>query len=131
MKEAKHVDKILSSSTLLEKYSEKNAPLLGVPFSCKESIWVKDMPNSTGLLKRKDFRAPHDSEAVKNMREAGAILTCLTNTSEVCMWFESSNYLYGTTRNPYNLSRYVSSTIKTDYQIGIFKKKINKKNRRR
>jgi fatty acid amide hydrolase 2 len=37
------------------------------------------------------------------MKESGAILTCLTNTSELCMWLESSNYLYGTTKNPYNL----------------------------
>ena len=37
------------------------------------------------------------------MKESGAILTCLTNTSELCMWFESSNYLYGCTKNPYNL----------------------------
>ena len=62
-------------------------------------------PNTTGLIKRRDFRAPEDAFVVKYMRQAGGIMTCLTNTSELCMWFESSNYLYGTTRNPYNLSR--------------------------
>lgn len=41
LKEAKKVDEILSSETLPEKYSEENAPLLGVPFTVKESIWVK------------------------------------------------------------------------------------------
>lgn len=88
-----------------EKYSEKNAPFLGVPFSCKESIWVKGMSNNTGLLSRKDFIAPQDATIIKYMRNAGAILTCLTNTSEACMWIESSNYVSGTTCNPYNLSR--------------------------
>jgi len=49
-KEAQQVDKILESDSLPDKYSEESAPLLGVPFSCKESIWVKNMPNTTGLL---------------------------------------------------------------------------------
>ena len=105
VEEAKDVDRILSSPTILEKYSEKSAPLLGVPFSCKECLWVKDMPNSTGCFARVNFRAPKDADVVRHLREAGAILTCLTNTSEVCMWLESNNYLYGTTKNPYNLSR--------------------------
>lgn len=64
------------------------------------------MPNASGLVRRKDFRAPEDAVVVKNMRKAGAILLCTTNTSELCMWMESSNRLYGMTKNPYNLSRY-------------------------
>jgi fatty acid amide hydrolase 2 len=88
-KEARNVDKILSGKILPEKYSPENAPLLGVPFSCKESFWVEGMPNTTGSKFRKDIRAPHDADAVKYMRQSGAILTCLTNTSELCMWFES------------------------------------------
>ena len=87
--EAKLVDKLLSGSTLDDKYSEENAPLLGVPFSCKEWFWVKDMPNTTGTLYRQDFRAPRDADVVQYMRQAGAIMTCLTNTSELCMWMES------------------------------------------
>lgn len=111
IQEAINVDKLLESiETLPEKYSVEKMPLLGVPFSCKESIWVKDMPNTTGIIARKDFKAPKDADVVKYMRESGAILTCLTNTSEGCMWFESSNYLYGTSRNPYNLSRIVGGS---------------------
>jgi fatty acid amide hydrolase 2 len=54
-----------------------------MPFSCKECIWVKDMPNTTGIIARKDFKAPIDADVVRHMKEAGGILTCLTNTSEV------------------------------------------------
>lgn len=104
------MDAFLDSAKMLEKYSEKNAPLLGVPFSCKECISVAGMPNSTGLVCRKDVCADKDADVVANLRESGAILTCLTNTSELCMWMESSNYLYGTTRNPYNLSRIVGGS---------------------
>lgn len=112
--EAKRVDKLIAdaSDELKDgaKYSEKNVPLLGVPFSCKECIWVKGMPNSTGVLARKNFVVPYDADVVKHIRQAGAILTCVTNTSEACMWMESSNYLYGTTKNPYNLSRIVGGS---------------------
>ncbi len=82
---------ILNESNIKDKYSEQNAPLLGVPFSCKECFWVKGMPNATGSIKRKDFRAPDDADVVRYMREAGGILTCLTNTSELCIWLESVN----------------------------------------
>lgn len=40
-KQAKQIDLILSLDELPEKYSEQNMPLLGVPFSCKESFWNK------------------------------------------------------------------------------------------
>ena len=117
IEEAKNIDIILDSPTLLAKYSVKNFPLLGVPFSCKESFWVKGMPNSTGVIARKDFRAPEDAIIVKYMREAGAILLCVTNTSEGCMWMESSNYLNGTTKNPYNLSRIAGGSSGVIYYI--------------
>ncbi len=65
------------------------------------------MPCATGLVARKDFRAPEDATVVKNMRKSGAILLCVTNTSELCIWIESRNELYGVTKNPYNLSRYI------------------------
>jgi fatty acid amide hydrolase 2 len=103
--EARHVDKLLGLRSLPEAYSVENAPLLGVPFSCKENFQVKGMPNTAGVVARKCIVSENDSDVVKHMRRAGAILTCMTNTSEGCMWLESSNYVYGTSNNPYNLSR--------------------------
>lgn len=41
IKEAERIDKILSSDVIDEKYSEKNAPFLGVPHSIKESFEMK------------------------------------------------------------------------------------------
>jgi fatty acid amide hydrolase 2 len=105
--EAKQVDRILSKRVLPAEYSAHKKPLLGVPFSCKESFQAKGMPNSAGVIARKHLRSAEDANVVRYMREAGAILTCMTNTSEACMWLESHNYLYGVTNNPYNLSRYM------------------------
>ncbi|RMZ93029.1 fatty-acid amide hydrolase 2, partial [Brachionus plicatilis] len=110
IEEARQVDQIMSNYLIDDKYSKSSAPLLGVPFSCKESIAAKGMPNSSGLVSRKNYTAQEDSAVVKYMQEAGAILICVTNTSECCMWIESSNYITGTTRNPYNPSRIVGGS---------------------
>jgi fatty acid amide hydrolase 2 len=104
---AKFIDNLLESTNIPTKYSVENAPLLGVPFSCKENIWVKDKPNSSGLVCNKNKLAPQDSEVVKNMRDAGAILIAITNLSEICLFMESRNNLYGRTNNAYNLSRFL------------------------
>ncbi len=71
---------------------------------------IPDKPNAAGFLKRKSTLANEDAIPVRQMREAGAILICLTNTSELNMWIEARNRLYGTSRNPYNLSRIVGGS---------------------
>jgi fatty acid amide hydrolase 2 len=43
--------------------------------------------------------------AVGRLRAAGAIPLGVTNTSELCMWMESNNRVYGRTNNPYDLGR--------------------------
>ncbi|CAF0788360.1 unnamed protein product [Brachionus calyciflorus] len=110
LKEAKEFDRILALDEIPDEYNEQNCPFLGVPFSCKESLWVKGMMNTCGLVNRKEFRAPEDAVVVQYMKKAGGILTCITNTSECCLWIESTNYVTGTTRNPYNLSRIVGGS---------------------
>ncbi|HMV66938.1 MAG TPA: amidase, partial [Myxococcota bacterium] len=43
--------------------------------------------------------------AVARLRAAGAIVTAVTNLSELCMWMESSNPVYGRTSNAYHPER--------------------------
>ena len=66
-------------------------PLLGVPFTVKESIAVRGMPSSAGLAARRDFRAPESAPAVQRLLAAGAIPLGVTNTSELTLWIESDN----------------------------------------
>lgn len=68
------------------------------------------MLNTAGLYARKDRRATEDATVVARMREAGAIPFALTNISEVCMWWESNNTLYGRTCNPYDTNRIVGGS---------------------
>lgn len=81
------------------------APLLGVPFTVKESIALTGMPQSAGLLAREHHLAPRSAPAVQRLLDAGAIALGVTNTSELTLWIESSNRLYGRTNNPFDPTR--------------------------
>ncbi|ESL08350.1 hypothetical protein TRSC58_03947 [Trypanosoma rangeli SC58] len=76
--------------------------LLGVPCTIKECMSVAGCPNTSGHPQRRHLIAKHDSPVVKNFRDAGAIILGVTNTSELCMWYESSNHVYGISCNPYD-----------------------------
>ena len=91
MAEAREIDRILDdqSSFLPERYTEEQAPFLGVPFAIKESMQYPGFHNSTGIVARKDFIAKETAGAVRNMVRSGAILLCNTNVSEGCMWWET------------------------------------------
>ncbi|HEY1276664.1 MAG TPA: amidase [Thermoleophilaceae bacterium] len=80
-------------------------PLLGVPCTMKEVFAVEGMPHSSGLLARRGVRASETAPAARRMLDAGAILLGLTNTSELALWIETDNRVYGRTSNPYDPAR--------------------------
>ena len=80
-------------------------PLLGVPCTVKESIALAGMPNCTGLIARAELRSGETATAAQRLVDAGAIPLGVTNTSELCMWIESDNRVYGRTSNPYDATR--------------------------
>ncbi len=82
----------------------------GVPCSIKECFALKGMPNTSGLVSRRGITSKSDATAVKRMRAAGVIPLGVTNTSELCMWMESNNRVYGRTNNPYDPSRIVGGS---------------------
>lgn len=79
--------------------------LHGVPCTIKESFAVAGMPWSAGLVSRRGVRATADAATVARLREAGAIVLGVTNTSELCMWMESVNRVYGRTTSAYDCGR--------------------------
>lgn len=80
-------------------------PLLGVPCTIKESIGVEGMPNCAGVVARAEHRCERSSPVARRLLETGAILLGVTNTSELTMWVETENRVYGRTRNPYDPDR--------------------------
>ncbi len=80
-------------------------PLLGVPFTVKESVMLRGMPNAAGVVSRRELRSERTAPAVQRLIEAGAIPLAVTNTPELCLWYECENRLYGRTSNAYDPSR--------------------------
>lgn len=85
-------------------------PLLGVPCTIKEAFALQGMPNTSGLVSRRGVVASRDATAVARLRAAGAIPLGVTNVSELCMWMESHNKVWGRTRNPYDPRRIVGGS---------------------
>jgi fatty acid amide hydrolase 2 len=84
---------------------EKLPPFLGVPCTVKESFALAGMPQTSGLMSRREVVASEDATAVARLREAGAIPLGVTNLSELTLWIESQNPVYGRTNNAYDPSR--------------------------
>lgn len=85
-------------------------PFHGVPCTIKEAFALEGMPNSSGLVARRGVIADTDATTVARLRSAGAIPLGVTNTSELCMWMESINRVYGITNNPYDPTRTVGGS---------------------
>uniref|UniRef100_A0A915BV84 Amidase domain-containing protein n=1 Tax=Parascaris univalens TaxID=6257 RepID=A0A915BV84_PARUN len=90
-----------------EEYTKLIAakPLLGVPFTVKDCIEAAGLKCTIGLATRRDVKAVEDATVIRRMKNAGAILLAVTNVPEVCMWWESSNTIYGRVSNPYDARR--------------------------
>jgi fatty acid amide hydrolase 2 len=80
-------------------------PLLGVPCTIKESFAVKGMPNTAGSVARREVVADANATAVERLVAAGAIPLGVSNTSELTMWIESDNRVWGRTNNAYDPGR--------------------------
>lgn len=108
--EAAKADKLIESGTLTAEQLATEKPFLGVPISTKDCIRVKDLLHTAGIWKRRSIRGEKDARAMELMRKAGAIPFALTNVSECCMWWESTNTIHGRSRNPYDTNRIVGGS---------------------
>jgi amidase len=82
---------------------EAAGPLHGVPFSVKDSIEVAGTVSTAGSVV--GSAASEDATLVARLRAAGAIPIARTNLPELLFAFESDNYLFGRTNNPYDVTR--------------------------
>ena len=84
---------------------EISGPLHGVPMTIKESYDVKGTPSTWGAPYLKDNIASHDALSVQRLRAAGAVIFGKTNVPLMLSDFQSYNEIYGTTNNPYDVTR--------------------------
>lgn len=80
-------------------------PLLGIPLTVKESYNVAGLPTTWGIPAQKDFRPAEDALAITRVKDAGGVILGKTNVPLGLGDWQSYNDIYGTTNNPYDLSR--------------------------
>ena len=80
-------------------------PLHGVPMTVKESYDVVGMPTTWGLAELKDNLPARNALAVDRLLGAGVVLFGKTNVPSWLADWQSFNPVYGTTNNPWDLSR--------------------------
>ena len=97
-KRAKAADKAV-------KKGGKLGPLHGVPMTFKESYDVAGLPTTWGDPAFKNHRAKKNALAVQRMVDAGVVVFGKTNVPLNLADWQSYNEVYGSTNNPWDLSR--------------------------
>ena len=77
-------------------------PLHGVPVSIKDLVLTKGLLTTFGSKLFSDYVPGEDDVVVERLRRAGAIIIGKTNVPEFGYHGVTDNYLFGTTRNPWN-----------------------------
>ena len=84
---------------------ENWGPLHGVPITLKESFDVTGTPSTWGQPALRDNIATRDSVLAARLRGAGAVWFGKTNVPLLLADWQSFNAVYGTTNNPWDVSR--------------------------
>jgi amidase len=80
-------------------------PLLGLPMTVKEQYNVAGFPTTWGYPRFKDWKPDFDALVVQRLKTAGAIILGKTNVPGGLGDWQSYNKVYGTTNNPWDLTR--------------------------
>src|SRR3954453_18877764 len=98
LKDARAADRALARGA-------KVGPLHGVPMTVKESFNIPGQPTTFGFPAFADNIATSDAVAVARLRAAGAVIFGKTNVPMSLADFQSYNDVYGTTNNPWDVTR--------------------------
>ncbi len=83
----------------------EDRPLLGLPLTIKDCIYVEGLPATGGVPKRADAIAEEDAPVAARVRAAGGVIIGKTNVPPYAADYQSSNPLFGRSSNPWDLSR--------------------------
>ena len=83
---------------------EPAGPLHGLPVTVKDCLETRGMRTTSGSTALVGYVPDQDATVVARLRAAGAIIVGKTNLPEWAGDSQTSNELFGETRNPWNLS---------------------------
>jgi amidase len=86
-------------------HGDEVGPLHGLPFAFKDSDAAVGFPLTRGSPIFRNFMPTEDSVLVDRLRKGGVIPIGKTNVSEFGMGSHTYNEVYGTTFNPYDLTK--------------------------
>lgn len=84
---------------------EHVGPLAGVPVSIKDVIWTAGDLATAGSRVTQNFVPDVDARMVERMHRADGIVAGKTNVSELCFRGVTKNHVFGTTLNPWDLTK--------------------------
>ncbi len=84
---------------------EVRGPLHGVPMTIKDSFQTAGMRTTSGAPELSGFVPQEDAWPVARLREAGAVIFGKTNLPIYAGDLQSYNKVFGTTNNPYDVTR--------------------------
>src|SRR5262249_45261786 len=96
--EADEADRLLARG-------ETRGSLHGVPMTIKDSLQTRGMRTTSGAPELANFVPQEDAWPVARVREAGAVILGKTNLPSYAGDLQSYNDVFGTTSNPYDLTR--------------------------
>ncbi len=80
-------------------------PLMGLPTTIKESYDFAGAPTTWGMPSKADTLAAENAIATQRLLDAGAVIYGKTNVPLYLSDWQSYNEVYGTTNNPWDLSK--------------------------
>ncbi|MFZ5931206.1 MAG: amidase [Pseudomonadota bacterium] len=80
-------------------------PLHGLPITIKDSFEITGMPTTSGAPELREYHAKENAVAAQRLMDAGAIIFGKTNLPLYAGDLQSYNSVYGTTNNPWDVSR--------------------------
>ncbi len=84
---------------------ESLGPLHGVPMTIKDGFETAGLRTTSGAPMYKDHVPRENAVAVQRLADAGAVIMGKTNVPLFCADSQSYNAIFGTTNNPWDLSR--------------------------